>query len=64
MHSAILPEYIHMGIRDNHIGMTKFKSVDDPGFVRVTGELQRWVKGLKAKPGRYSTPHELSSKTV
>jgi protein SERAC1 len=52
MHSAILAEYTHIGIRDNHIGMTKFESTDDPGFMRVTGELQRWVKRLKAEPGK------------
>lgn len=51
MHSAILPQYTHIGIRDNHMGMARFGSADDPGLVRVTRELQRWVKRLKAKPG-------------
>jgi hypothetical protein len=30
--SAILPGYIPIGIRGNHMDMTKFASVDDPGF--------------------------------
>jgi hypothetical protein len=28
------------------MSMTKFETEDDPGFVSVTGELRRWVKGL------------------
>lgn len=26
--------------------MTRFEHVDDPGFIAVTGELRRWIKGL------------------
>jgi hypothetical protein len=26
--------------------MTKFESVDDPGFTAIAGELRRWVKAL------------------
>jgi hypothetical protein len=26
--------------------MTKFESLDDPGFVAVAGELRRWIKQL------------------
>ena len=46
--SAILPGYILIGIRENHMGMTKFVDADDPGFVAVSGELRRWVKEISA----------------
>ncbi|KAH0552863.1 hypothetical protein GP486_006937 [Trichoglossum hirsutum] len=45
-HSAILPGYIPIGIRGNHMDMTKFEGEDDPGFEAVTGELCRWIKGV------------------
>ncbi|KAG9245258.1 hypothetical protein BJ878DRAFT_541478 [Calycina marina] len=45
-HSAILPGYIPIGIRSNHMDMTKFNSVDDPGFIAVAGEIRRWTKEL------------------
>ncbi|KAK4233048.1 P-loop containing nucleoside triphosphate hydrolase protein, partial [Achaetomium macrosporum] len=44
--SAILPGYIPIGIHGNHMDMTKFASVDDPGFLAVCGELRRWIKQL------------------
>jgi hypothetical protein len=28
------------------VGMTKFESEDDPGFVAVVGELRRWIRDL------------------
>ncbi|OCK99500.1 uncharacterized protein K441DRAFT_538200, partial [Cenococcum geophilum 1.58] len=43
-HSAILPGYIPIGIRSNHIGMTKFEDENDPGFIAITGELRKWIK--------------------
>jgi len=45
-HSAILPGYIPIGIRSNHMEMTKFGEEEDPGFKAVVGELRRWVKDL------------------
>ena len=45
--SAILPGYIPIGIRANHMNMTRFVAVDDPGFVAVCGELRRWIKQLR-----------------
>ncbi|KAB8218529.1 hypothetical protein BDV33DRAFT_192643 [Aspergillus novoparasiticus] len=42
--SAILPGYGQIGIRSNHMDMTKFASVDDPGFELICGELSRWSK--------------------
>ncbi|RDW67886.1 hypothetical protein BP6252_09282 [Coleophoma cylindrospora] len=47
-HSAILPGYIPIGIRSNHMDMTKFEYADDPGFTAIAGELRRWVKNLSA----------------
>jgi len=35
------------GIGENHMGMTKFDSVEHPGFISVTGEIRRWIKELK-----------------
>ncbi|KAF2477247.1 uncharacterized protein BDR25DRAFT_208408 [Lindgomyces ingoldianus] len=47
-HSATLPGYIAIGIRSNHIGMTKFEDENDPRFTAVAGELHRWVKELRS----------------
>lgn len=44
--SAILPGYIPIGIRDTHIGMTKFAAQEEEGFVAISGELRRWIRGL------------------
>ena len=49
MHSAILPSYPHMGIREDHINMTKFGSVEHPGFIGIVGEIRRWIKELEPK---------------
>lgn len=49
MHSAILPGYTSIGIHNNHMGMTKFESKEDPGYVSILGELRRWVKGFKSE---------------
>jgi hypothetical protein len=46
LESAILPGYTPIGIRSDHVDMTKFKHKDDPGFIAVAGELRRWVKEL------------------
>ena len=48
LESAIIPGYIPIGIRSNHMDMTKFEHGDDPGFTAVAGELRRWVKELSA----------------
>jgi len=50
MQSAILPAYMSIGIHGNHMGMTKFETKDDPGFISVAGELRRWVKELERAP--------------
>ena len=50
MQSAILPAYMSIGIHGDHMGMTKFETKDDPGFISVAGELRRWVKELERAP--------------
>ncbi|CAI4216051.1 unnamed protein product [Parascedosporium putredinis] len=45
-HSAILPGYIPIGIRANHMDMVRFSSTDDAGFKAVCSELRRWIKGV------------------
>ncbi|XTI88791.1 hypothetical protein V2W45_1307553 [Cenococcum geophilum] len=47
-HSAVLPGYTPIGIRSNHMDMTKFEDTSDPGFTAVAGELRRWVRELVA----------------
>jgi hypothetical protein len=36
--------------------MTKFASPEDNGYMQVSSELRRWVKGLKPLPGSLSEP--------
>ncbi|RYO85586.1 hypothetical protein DL764_009146 [Monosporascus ibericus] len=54
--SAILPGYIPIGIRGNHRDMTKFTSIDDPGFVAVCGELRRWIRDMSAAETGHEKP--------
>lgn len=46
MDSAILPGYLHASLPYDHRDMTKFASVDDPGFITVTNVLRRWVRAI------------------
>jgi len=48
-HSAILPQYNAIGIRDNHMDMTKFSGLDDEGYKAVAAELRRWTKAISRK---------------
>lgn len=41
--SATFEGYNSISIHGNHSNMTKFGSMDDNGFKRVLGELQRWA---------------------
>lgn len=50
MGSAILPEYTKIGIRANHMDMTKFASVDEQGFIDLCSEIRRWIKSLNQPP--------------
>ncbi|OCK93821.1 TPR-like protein [Cenococcum geophilum 1.58] len=52
--SAILPSYNSIGIHNNHMDMTEFRSEDDDGFTQVAGELRRCLKKLEEKRGRES----------
>jgi len=56
--SAILGQYGRAGIHKNHMDMTKFADEDDPGFKRVVGELEVWVKDMTSKTelGKLSVP--------
>ena len=47
--SAILPGYIPIGIHADHMNMTKFDSINDPGFLAIYGELRRWIKEISQK---------------
>ncbi|KAB5511470.1 hypothetical protein GE09DRAFT_1270301, partial [Coniochaeta sp. 2T2.1] len=55
-HSAILPGYIPIGIRSNHMDMARFAAEDDPGFVAVCGELRRWIRQLDGARGHPPGP--------
>lgn len=52
--SAILPGYIPIGIHGNHMDMTKFVNIEDPGFVAICGELRRWVKDSDINKRRHA----------
>ncbi|KAK4140267.1 vegetative incompatibility protein HET-E-1 [Dichotomopilus funicola] len=45
--SAHFDGYNHITIHANHNDMTKFASMQDDGFVMVTGELIRWGKEIE-----------------
>ncbi|KAH7118589.1 hypothetical protein B0J13DRAFT_651721 [Dactylonectria estremocensis] len=45
-HSAILPAYNHKGIHDNHMGMTKFSTSEDQGYLDISAEIRRWVREI------------------
>lgn len=47
-HSAILPGYTAIGIHKDHREMARFTGADDPGFISVSGELQRWATAIKS----------------
>ena len=49
-HSAILPGYTAIGIHKDHREMARFIGEDDPGFISVLGELQRWSKEIASSP--------------
>jgi hypothetical protein len=46
-HSAILPAYNHIGIHADHMDMTQFSGAEDEGYLAVSSELMRWVRGIK-----------------
>ncbi|KAB5515378.1 hypothetical protein GE09DRAFT_1231411 [Coniochaeta sp. 2T2.1] len=63
-HSAVLPGYIPIGIRSNHMDMARFAAADDPGFVAVCGELRRWIRQLDGAEGRHRAPASRQEETL
>jgi hypothetical protein len=54
-HSAVLTGYIPIGIRSSHTDMTKFRDIEDPGFVAAASQLRRWIKeSVRAERGSLS----------
>ena len=53
MHSAILPAYPYIGIHANHMDIARFHHRDDPGFVTIAAELQRWLHLLEPPEGSF-----------
>lgn len=47
-HAAIIGGYVSVGIPANHMDMTKFKNSTDLGYVRVSSEIRRWIRGISA----------------
>lgn len=41
------------------MGMTRFESVDDPGFIAISGELRRWIKDLAKTAARGDRSEEM-----
>ena len=61
-YSAIIPDRTYIGIRANHMEMTKFRREDDPGFIAVAEEIRRWMGEIRLGPTRLEA-HE-SGETV
>ncbi|KAI1827201.1 hypothetical protein F4861DRAFT_494406 [Xylaria intraflava] len=47
-HSAIIPGYMRIGIRSNHMDMCRFSTKDEAGLKSVCSVLHRWVKKAAA----------------
>ncbi|KAJ9646982.1 hypothetical protein H2199_001968 [Coniosporium tulheliwenetii] len=43
-HSATMMGFTSVGTHANHMEMTKFGSDDSPGYVKILGELRRWIR--------------------
>jgi hypothetical protein len=50
--SAILPGYSAIGIHHDHREMARLSTPDDPGYVSVVGELQRWIQYIEFPDSR------------
>ncbi|KAJ3540281.1 hypothetical protein NM208_g5133 [Fusarium decemcellulare] len=46
-HCAILPAYNSKGIHNNHMGMTKFSTAQDQGYLDISSEIWRWVREIQ-----------------
>lgn len=47
--SAKIDPYNSIGIHANHMDLVRFGSDDSPGYVKVVGELRRWIDAVKAE---------------
>ncbi|KAJ2898983.1 hypothetical protein MKZ38_003552 [Zalerion maritima] len=45
--SAVIPGFTAIGIDTDHREMARFSRLDDPGFVVVSGELERWTDAIR-----------------
>ncbi|PKS08577.1 hypothetical protein jhhlp_004963 [Lomentospora prolificans] len=45
--SAKIDPYDSIGIHENHKDMVRFGGDDSPGYIKVVGELRRWIDALK-----------------
>ncbi|CAI4212452.1 unnamed protein product [Parascedosporium putredinis] len=39
--------YNSIGIHANHMDLVRFGGDDSPGYIKVVGELRRWIDALK-----------------
>jgi hypothetical protein len=54
LQSAIIQGYPSIGIHATHMGMTKFETNNDAGFVAVIGELRRWIRQIDTDAGAHT----------
>lgn len=47
-----IPQETHCTIHSNHREMVKYRALEDPGFVRLSGVLRGWVESVKRKSRR------------
>ncbi|RYP46683.1 hypothetical protein DL768_007155 [Monosporascus sp. mg162] len=63
-HSAILPGYPAIGIHSDHRDIARFATEDEPGFISILGELQRWMKEIQLGQYRAGSPRSSRSKSL
>ncbi|KAL3440856.1 hypothetical protein BJX65DRAFT_289668 [Aspergillus insuetus] len=54
LQSAIIRGYPSIGIHATHMGVTKFDTNNDAGFVAIVGELRRWTRQIDTDAGSYT----------
>ena len=59
MHSAIVGGYESVGIPRDHMGMTRFKDVQDYGYRKVSTEIWRWTQKIESSKIDTWISHEL-----
>ncbi|KAJ4132375.1 hypothetical protein NW754_015190 [Fusarium falciforme] len=63
-HYAILPAYNSKGIHDNHMGMTKFSTAQDQGYLDISTEIWRWARQIQRSLGSTPPPEHPGSSTL